>query len=213
MPRHCSVKGCRSNYKNEPKYITTFALPKDEFLRKQWIRKIPTDFSGLKNPFVCLKHFAESDIIRKDVCTVAGERREYPRKIPKLKENAVPSIFENLPKYLSTVPGTSKRLYQVEEEHMEQAVKDSIQSHKDYEQAKKIHTISDILTYYYNSNYVTKDWVLINQNEKVYLCYVDLCEDVPNIICSIVIQENLEYVLHVKGGKVSLKKFRRICKC
>lgn len=66
MPRRCSVKGCKSNYDSEKKRFSTFALPKDEDLRKRWLRKIPTDFTGLKNPYVCEKHFSVEDIIRVD---------------------------------------------------------------------------------------------------------------------------------------------------
>ncbi|KAJ8947655.1 hypothetical protein NQ318_009539 [Aromia moschata] len=91
MPRKCSVNGCRSNYKGEEEgHVTTYSLPQNEAYRRDWIRKIPTDVTHLKAPQVCIKHFMESDIIRTDVCYVKGERKEYPRKIPKLKEGALP---------------------------------------------------------------------------------------------------------------------------
>jgi hypothetical protein len=73
--------------------VTTFTLPKYEPLRTQWLRKIPTDFSKLKRPYVCIKHFEESSIIRTDTMTFHGETKIYPRIIPKLIENAVPVFF------------------------------------------------------------------------------------------------------------------------
>lgn len=87
MPRKCSVSGCRSNYRGEEgEHVTTFCLPKEESLQKQWIKKIPTDLSHIKVPQVCIQHFLERDIIRTDICFVKGERREFPRKIPNLKK-------------------------------------------------------------------------------------------------------------------------------
>lgn len=65
-----------------------------------------------------------------DKCTVNGELKEYPRKVPKLIEGAVPSIFPNLPKYLSTVQSTSKRLPDVERENFDLALKQSILDYK-----------------------------------------------------------------------------------
>lgn len=97
MPRCCSVKGCRSNNRTETETVTTFALPKDDTLRATWLRKTPSDFAGLKTPIVCIKHFAECDIIRVDKCIVKGELKEFQRKIPKLKDGALPYIFPNVP--------------------------------------------------------------------------------------------------------------------
>lgn len=66
MPRRCSVSGCKSNYDSQEERYSTFALPKDEDLRKKWLLKIPTDFTGVKNPYICERHFAAEDIIRVD---------------------------------------------------------------------------------------------------------------------------------------------------
>lgn len=63
MPRHCSVIGCKSNYKSQGESVTTFALLSEERLRQKLINKIPTDLTMLKNPIVCIKHFLDSDII------------------------------------------------------------------------------------------------------------------------------------------------------
>lgn len=110
MPRKCCVDGCESNYYGETKNCSTFSLPKNESLRSQWLQQIPTDFSKLKRPLICIKHFDESSIIRNDVIISNGKRKVYPRKVPKLKKGAVPSIFSNVPNYSSTdMSSTSER--------------------------------------------------------------------------------------------------------
>lgn len=48
--------------------------------------------------------------------TVNGEVKVFPRERLKLTEHAVPTIFPNTPKYLSTAIPTVKRLSDVEEE-------------------------------------------------------------------------------------------------
>lgn len=97
MPRRCSVAGCRSGYDTETEKTNTFSLPKEGPLRLEWLKKIPNDVSNYKQAVVCKKHFTESSIIRVDRVTVKGEPREYPRVIPKLAKNAVPTIFPNWP--------------------------------------------------------------------------------------------------------------------
>ncbi|XP_067126752.1 uncharacterized protein [Centruroides vittatus] len=93
MPSKCSIIGCRSNYRKEEQHVTVYTLPRKEPNRTKWLDAIPTDFSGLKNPMVCIKHFAECDIIRRESYFVNGELVLYRRKIPKLRAGAVPSIF------------------------------------------------------------------------------------------------------------------------
>lgn len=145
MPRRCSVAGCRSNYDTESEHVTTFSLPKNEPLRSQWLRKIPTDFSKLKNPGICIKHFPESSITKVDRIIVNGEMKEFERKKPKYIENAVPCVFPNLPSYLSRPESTVCRLAKKEEENLNLAVMQSLADHKKYIEESAINCIDDIL--------------------------------------------------------------------
>lgn len=54
-----------------------FSLPKNEYLRKKWLRTIPNNLDGLKHPVVCIVHFAEKNIIRSDKCIVKGKLQIY----------------------------------------------------------------------------------------------------------------------------------------
>lgn len=92
-------------------------------LTKMSRRSIPTDFSKLKHPIVCIKHFEEACIIRVDRIIVKGELKEYPRERVKLCENAVPTIFPNAPSYCTKRAPKVKRLGDIEEEQMQQAIR------------------------------------------------------------------------------------------
>ena len=95
MPRCCNVAGCKNNYRSQHENVSTFSLPKDEKLRNIWPRKIPTDFSKVSKPIICIKHFPDSSVIRTE--QVDGEIKTFARSYPKLKPDAVSSIFSNLP--------------------------------------------------------------------------------------------------------------------
>jgi hypothetical protein len=112
MPRLCCVPLCKSNYKSTLKQEdlqTTFSFPNENQLRKKWLRAINREnFVVTKNSVVCCKHFDESEIQRfESFKDKEGVLRQCPLKRPKLNEGAVPHIFKNQPKYLTTsLPAT-----------------------------------------------------------------------------------------------------------
>ena len=58
MPRKCCVHGCKSNYDSTEVRYSVFTFPRDEILRREWIRKIPNaNFNSTKYTCVCEKHF------------------------------------------------------------------------------------------------------------------------------------------------------------
>ena len=106
MVNKCCVPNCTSNYdsKKEAGLVTCFTFPSKEELKKKWIQKIPCENLIIsKHTVVCVKHFKEEDIIRNDI--LLGKNGDpdivIPRKRIKLKADAVPLIFPNLPNYLS----------------------------------------------------------------------------------------------------------------
>lgn len=93
----CSVPGCQSNYRSK-EAVPTFPYPKDEKRRKQWLKQIGLSKVG-KGARVCKKHFLDSYIIQpEENVTKEGKPRKYIRKLPDLREKAVPTIFPMGPK-------------------------------------------------------------------------------------------------------------------
>ncbi|KAG8175061.1 hypothetical protein JTE90_019203 [Oedothorax gibbosus] len=109
MPRKCAVPGCKSNYKNSA-YTNVFYFPKDEEAKRKWIRAIHRDdFVPSTESVVCIKHFDERFIQREDkVRRDDGTWLCVPKSKPKLTTDAIPTIFENQPSYMTT-PAPSKR--------------------------------------------------------------------------------------------------------
>lgn len=202
MGRCCSVIGCKSNYRSQDGSVSTFALPKNDVLRKKWLRRIPTDFSGIKNPYVCIKHFDESSIIRSDKCTVRGEVLDVPRKIPKLREGSVPTIFQNAPRYLSTTSKVPRRLGDVEASQMEAALKHSLEDFKKHSEAKSIKSLDDVSIFFSSgrtSNVIKPEWVLTETGLHSVLCLIN-SNDTPCVLGAIKVMSDLKINLYL-GNK------------
>lgn len=114
MPRHCCVPACKSNYASSlksEKPQTTFSFPKDKSIQDLWLRKIHReDYTVTKCSAICARHFNPEDVERTETWKDAeGSIYERELKYPKLKKGAVPQIFPNQPKYLTTPKVLSRR--------------------------------------------------------------------------------------------------------
>ncbi|CAH0548887.1 unnamed protein product [Brassicogethes aeneus] len=102
MGRRCSVPHCYTGYRKskdraEKETGSLFKVPDDDYFREQWNKAIAREdrLLGAKD-FVCYKHFSRDDFIHKRFLKHAVE--EY--KVPKLKPDAIPSIFPELPDHI-----------------------------------------------------------------------------------------------------------------
>ncbi|GFY52793.1 protein kinase C-binding protein 1 [Trichonephila inaurata madagascariensis] len=101
MPSKCFVLGCRSNYCSEPK-VRVFSFPRDEILKNQWLRAIQREDKRQpsKASKICALHFKAEDIIT-EASGFNSKTQEFitvPLQKHRLKPNAVPSVFNNLPR-------------------------------------------------------------------------------------------------------------------
>ncbi|GFT74884.1 ADP-ribosylation factor-like protein 6 [Nephila pilipes] len=81
-----------------------FSFPKDDSLRKKWIKAIcRKDFAPSNYSKVCELHFAEEAIKRNTEVydEKTGMKIDVPLKCCRLRKLAVPTIFPNCPKYIS----------------------------------------------------------------------------------------------------------------
>src|SRR5277367_6809138 len=104
---HCFVPGCRTGYKpkkneNITDKITLFRIPKNAEQKARWELAIPRQDAKLsENSAVCELHFDPQYVIRHWTHIIDGKEITVERVIPILKENAIPTIFPNLPKYFT----------------------------------------------------------------------------------------------------------------
>jgi len=112
MVNKCAAFGCKSGYKGHEQTgvkITFHSFPlNNKDLCDKWIRANPRkDFVPLKHSKLCSLHFQPTDFIdkRRDTNSARRQHKSVAHgdklSLPYLKEYAVPSIFQNAPKYLS----------------------------------------------------------------------------------------------------------------
>lgn len=100
MVNACVVPNCKTGYKDRKNKtiiggsLSTFTVPSDHKLRKQWARAIPRkDFVLTSKAIVCELHFKKEEVIsHKEVDY--GTHKEYIKlKKNKLRDGAIPSIW------------------------------------------------------------------------------------------------------------------------
>ena len=112
MVNKCSVVGCSSNYESgEPAPV--FGFPKDENLRKLWVRFINRkDWTVKKTSFICSKHF-ESKYV-KEGASGKRYRLNYALKpIPTIYPDSIKS--PSLPILVERRKSPTKRIFQQDE--------------------------------------------------------------------------------------------------
>jgi len=105
--RTCFVPGCHSGYSGQK--CSLFMPPRDTATLMKWRRAIPrADRELTSRDRVCSKHFEVHAIETTYKIRIGDRVEELERGKAKLVPGAVPSLFPNLPKYLSKQP-TRKR--------------------------------------------------------------------------------------------------------
>ena len=152
MGRKCAATGCKSGYypsdekdKDSSMHVSFHKFPSDKDLLSKWLQAIPREFTPSKTASLCSKHFRENDFIsestdshkwRKKTGTVLTYRR--------LKDNAVPSIFPNLPSYLSKPEPVQRGSSSTSSERHKRQYELMEQQTNDFMESLKIQRLSDI---------------------------------------------------------------------
>ncbi|XP_060533571.1 RE1-silencing transcription factor-like [Cylas formicarius] len=94
MGKKCCVPFCHTGYTKYNEKHPMYGVPKNDFFLDKWQEAIArADRPITPNDCVCQKHFKADDFIHSRV--VKGEIEQY--KVPKLRPDAVPSIFPDFP--------------------------------------------------------------------------------------------------------------------
>ena len=207
------VPGCRSNYEGD--YVSVFKFPSEHEadLRQQWVNVIPRkDWTPTKNSVVCIKHFSESDVIVADKFTdKSGIEHLVPRDKRSLKPNVFPSIFPNLPSYLSLKPhrarkDPSQRAIEVNtnyEHKVNEWLEQDIISSFEVLQNGFINKLADTLQNKWK-------YVLLDGSCLVFYT-VDIESDcAPSIDISVKISPDMTLKVYIKNEKVGSKQLKWI---
>lgn len=208
MPKTCCVPGCKSNYNSTLKaggsMVSTFGFPKDGILKGKWLKAIPRDnWSPSKYSVVCSIHFPENDIIREDIFVLPdGTVKKIPTKT-KLKPDAVPCIFPNLPEYLSKkVPVLRKS---PEERHNENLARHN-ELNESFEKSDLINSFEDFILNYPKQISISDSWTIkVKKDSKIYFYILNLTEDLISIVNQISVDINMVVKVFVNNTELTFK--------
>jgi hypothetical protein len=193
MPLNCCVPGCRGNYratKDHPhEKVSVFKFPDDPGTRAKWIRMVPRkDLVVTDKTAVCEKHFSPSLVIRVDTVTRAdGSVLSVPRKIPKLAADAYPSIFPNVPSYLSEEPTVKRKAPESRRAEMDARDEQFFQNWLSTDKINSFDELCDKMDAFMKDY---PEWITSWTAEYICVCRIDFM-NVPRITAAIRIDQSL----------------------
>lgn len=106
MPTKCCVPGCNAGStvtqtQNDQEHTKLHFFRPTKELLVSWSHAIPRQFTLKTTHSVCSQHFSDDVIIKEDKFIINGESVVMPRLKWTLKPGSVPTIFPNLPSYLT----------------------------------------------------------------------------------------------------------------
>jgi len=101
MPRTCWAPGCTTGYRSNPDTDRhLFSVPDNKC--QEWSRRIPRQGQLISKHYLCDLHFEEQFLKKTYDYIIDGKSVSLPRKRWKLTADAVPTLFPNLSRHLST---------------------------------------------------------------------------------------------------------------
>ncbi|KAK8758929.1 hypothetical protein V5799_003439 [Amblyomma americanum] len=108
--RTCFVPVCQSGYRSSTESVSLFTASTDHARLVEWEKNIRREDRRLSSTaVVCEKHSESSFIERTFKITVNGIVNEIPRDKPRLKPDAVPTVFDAYPKHLVPPKSVKKK--------------------------------------------------------------------------------------------------------
>ena len=174
MVYKCCAPGCKSGYSGNPsENVTLHKFPKREDVLSTWMRKIPrADFVPTKSSRLCSLHFVSTDFITESADPTRPKRKLVNRR---LKEEAVPSIFLNLPSYFSderptgrpTTSASAQARHEKEQEKVEELI-------SNMDEEDKICDLRSLREKFASSDTTTSGYTLVSW-ESLRLWHIHFC--------------------------------------
>ena len=215
MPRKCSIIGCRGNYnkrkgETDDNKVSVFRFPKDTQRRAEWLRKIPQGNLHLDeitdDMVICEKHFDPRFVIRDWIGhRPDGSTFTFPRDAPCLTDDAMPTLFPNVPSYLSSaVPQKRKN---PDDRRADLDARDNAMF-RSWLDEDIVHSFDDFKSQLSSQAAdILKEWTVVYKTDFVLFLYVDL-SSCPTIVASFKVLQDM--TLHIYDSAQELDTARLV---
>ena len=209
MVNKCSAYGCRSGYKgaetDQNVRFHCFPLHNKELCDK-WIAANPRkDFTPSQHSTICSLHFQPSDYVADHEDTNSTRRKRQSSGTfvrHRLKPDAVPSIFANVPAYLSktnvtprsTVTATPSSRRQKEEAKLRE-LENALLADDDVSSI----TLSELSQKLQSETAVPEGYSILLQDKRLIIYWLSTEDDIPKVTASVTVSSDLTVVASMDG--------------
>jgi len=215
MVYKCSALNCRSGYTGENKdpNVTYHSFPlHDAQLLQTWLTRLARkDFTPTKHSKLCSRHFTSEDFVTKS--SDLNNRRKKHRETTKLlrrrlKNDAVPSVFNNLPSYYTykSVPRRSGQ--SSSSSRHENAAARLDERSESFMKADKIENFDDLIAK--SSEELKRQSYLLHRTDQgAYFIHLTK-ENPPYILATIFIDSDLEVAVYQEKRTIPSSCYKHI---
>jgi hypothetical protein len=208
----CCVPGCNSGYRNAPctstSNISFHAFPVNPDLRSKWLRNIPREnFTPTTSSKVCSLHFCSVDFL--EFRSDSNNSRAIQKSsliVRRLQKTAVPSLFSNLPSYLSSPPPIPRSTSATAESRIRRYNDNVTQQVEEFYSDDVINTLDDLVEKFSSAPNKPSNYTVCRQSDSV--CFISLdTSSTPSIISCVNIHRTLSYTVHHSSVYLNNQEF------
>lgn len=206
----CAAPGCKTGYDNViPDGVSLHNFPSDQNNFQKWLNALRRkDYSPGKSAKICSLHFHNSDFCTEYTDTNVTRKRAYgqQRKRRKLKDGAVPSVFPNLPSYLSSPPNVPRSLSSTSEKRLEKENTYMTEVIHEFEQSDEINDLQSLKQKVQTSS-LPCGFVLYPSNlEDLIFTKIEFAESV-SVVASVIVKPDLSFTASKNGKRCDESQF------
>ena len=217
MPNKCSAVGCTSGYNtNCDSNITLHKFPlANEDLLKRWTLRVSRDnFTPTKFSRLCSLHFVETDFIisSRDSNKWRAENVNNSKLVKRrLKEDAIPSIFMNLPSYFTVAPAPLRTTNATASSRLLNDNKAILNANEIVFKNDEVHNLDDILVKLTECTEKPSDFNTIRCSDHILIFNLQYVNQIPTIKAFIQIFNDLSVQVGLDEVFVKPSFYSNIC--
>ena len=213
MVYKCSVPRCPtgSTQNRTKEKVSMHKFPTDPGLLEKWMKSIPRkNWTPSKHSFICSLHFHEENFVKSTMDSNTRRKNKRKESLLKryLKKDAIPTIFRQLPSYLSKEPTPARSNTATTSSRME-AENLRLQHANDlFLKSTQVKTLAELQKKMLNE-VIPEGIKTVHYGDKQVYVYFDFQSGFKAIF-SLVVYQDLTINVYINGKHLSSKHFSHL---